>query len=105
MPELHRIKARTAEIIIQLDRLSSRSDSLCAVAATGEVATGYPELEELENIRVRAEELRQQLDAIKHKGRMDPAVMEAERKLEEALNRHYLLWQRCKQNSSDEEVL
>jgi hypothetical protein len=104
MPELHQIKARTAEIIIQLDRLSSRSDNLCVMAATGGTATGYPELEELEGIRIRTEELRRQFDAIKHKSRLDAEVMETERKLEEALNRYFLLWHKCKRNGDDEEA-
>lgn len=99
MPEFENISSRIDELARTLDRLSAGRSELCENLITGGVAAGaYPALAELEEVRTEAEVLRRDLAAKKNKGRLDPEVRDLENKLEQVLNRYYLLWQKCKGN-------
>lgn len=99
MPELENLSERVDKLVQTLDRLAAGRNELCDTHITGGVATdAYSAQAELEEIRTKAETLRRDLAAIKSKGKLDPEVRDLESKLEQVLNRYYLLWQKCKDN-------
>ncbi|MDR7868988.1 MAG: hypothetical protein RIN56_19535 [Sporomusaceae bacterium] len=99
MSEREQIRIRIDELVKTLDRLAGGKPELCENNITGGVAAdAYPGLAELEDLRTKAEGIRRDLSALKNKGRLDPEVRDLENKLEQALNRYYWLWQKCKDN-------
>jgi hypothetical protein len=97
MPERQRIAASIAELARALDRLAAGHSELCASRIDGSGTAGTDSaFAELEEVRVRAESLRRDLDALKGRSKLDPKVLDLENKLENVLTRYYLLWQKCK---------
>ncbi|MDR3590574.1 MAG: aspartyl-phosphate phosphatase Spo0E family protein [Negativicutes bacterium] len=103
MPDIEEIKARTQEVLTTLWRLTKEQDGICTAALSSGVAVDTQGVAELEDLRHQTETLRRQLQELKTKSRLDPEVLKAERQLDEALSRYYWLWQKCKDNFSDQE--
>jgi hypothetical protein len=100
MPEIETISNQIDELAHTLDHLSAGMAGLCEKPVAGGIATDiHPALAELEEVRTEAEALRRNLAALKSKGKLDPEVRDLESKLEQVLNRYYLLWQKCKDNT------
>lgn len=99
MVELAELDSRTEALLATLDRLEGASGQICEnLTAGGEAAGNYPGLADLEEVRVSAEKIKQELAAVRQRGNLDPEVRELDRKLDDALRRYYWLWQQCKQN-------
>ncbi|MDR3566188.1 MAG: aspartyl-phosphate phosphatase Spo0E family protein [Negativicutes bacterium] len=101
MPDLQEIDARVEALLAALWRLTSEQDGICVSMLTSGVQTATG-LDELEDLRNQTETLRRQLRALKNTSRLDPKVLEVDRKLDDALNRYYWLWQKCKDNLNEE---
>lgn len=97
MPERAKIKAEIDTLARTLDRLSTAQGELCENMITGGVAAGtYPGLAELEEVRTKAENLKQQIETMKGKGKLDHGIIALEKELEDVLTKYYWLWQKCK---------
>ena len=95
MPNLENIRAQADEIIQALRKLAREEGQECIARAE---TAGYEGLAELEELRSQTENLRQQLHALEKRSKLDPAVIDVERKLDEALSCYYWLWLKCKEH-------
>lgn len=104
MADIKDIKAEVDDVIAKLNRWAEKSGSLCNTMMTAGVAAGaYPGLAELEESKNKAESLRKALQDLKHRGKLDPEVLETEKKLDDALTKYYWLWHKCKENMNGQQ--
>jgi len=97
MPEREKIKTEIDTLARTLDRLSTAQGQRCENMITGGAAAGtYPGLAELEEVRAKADNLKQQIEAMKTKGKLDHDIIVLEAELEGVLTKYYWLWQKCK---------
>lgn len=93
---INEIARQTDEILMRLHSLATKQENICAaIHSNNEAYSDFAELGELHN---KAEALRQQLKLLKNRSRLDSEVIEIEKKLDEALNQYFWLWQKCKEN-------
>jgi len=98
MPDIDEIRLLAATVTESIRRLTAKQDDHCTARENAEFP-GQTELQELCN---QAEALKEQLRGMKDKSKVDPEVLEIERKLDDALNRSYWFWQKCKCNMAEE---
>ncbi|HMM22632.1 MAG TPA: hypothetical protein PKA10_18080 [Selenomonadales bacterium] len=104
MTEIHSLKAQLESFVVQLERVTATREAVCEqLTAGGITAEPGPAAAELEVIQRTTEMLRRDLESIRHRGPLDPEVRDLEIRLEEALNKYFYLWHKCRDSVAPQE--
>lgn len=97
MTEFQSLKMQVESLIARLERQTENYEGPCAELTSGGVAVeAEAGVAELKEIKRTAEALKRDLERVRYRGQLDPEVRMLESRLEEALNRYYYLWHKCK---------